>query len=379
MIVGVLGAGQLGRMLGLAAAPLGIATRYYDDANATSPAPPAACIGPVTSGKFDDFAALDGFAAGCDVITYEFENVPVAAAEHLNRSRPVWPPPGALRAAQDRVVEKAFFRDAGTGVPGFAAVDSLADLERAVKDLGTPAILKTRRMGYDGKGQTTVRTPEGASAALAKLTAGRSAGQPADLIVEAFVPFLRELSVIGVRGADGAMAFYPVVQNFHESGILAESVAPAAALPLKMQEAAETIARRAMGGLGYVGVLAIELFELIDGRLLVNEMAPRVHNSGHWTIEGAVTSQFENHMRAVAGLPLGSTAAVGCSLMLNAIGEMPDAATVLRVPNAHLHDYGKSPRPGRKVGHVTVCREDYEGVIAALEHLRDLVPFKVDA
>lgn len=378
MIVGVLGAGQLGRMLGLAAAPIGIATRFYDEANGAA-ALPAACIGPVTTGKFDDLAALDRFAAGCDVITYEFENVPVAAAEHLAKSKPVWPPPAALRAGQDRVVEKAFFRDSGAAVPGFAPVDSLADLERAVKQLGTPAILKTRRMGYDGKGQATVRSAESVQAAFAKLAGGRPAGQPADLILEAFVPFVRELSIIGVRGCNGATAFYPVVQNWHEHGILAQSVAPAAGMLPGVQEAAEAIAKKALESLGYVGVLAIELFEVLDQRLIVNEMAPRVHNSGHWTIEGAVTSQFENHMRAVAGLPLGSTANVGRSIMFNAIGEMPDRAAVLRVPNAHLHDYGKSPRPGRKVGHVTVLREDYEGIVSEMEHLRSIVPFKVDA
>jgi len=379
MIVGVLGAGQLGRMLGLAAAPLGIATRFYDDANATSP---AACIGPVTAGKFDDFAALDRFASGCDVITYEFENVPVAAAEHLAKSKPVWPPPGALRVAQDRVVEKSFFRDLGAAVPGFAPIDNATDLTRAIEQLDTPAILKTRRLGYDGKGQTTVRTPADAPAALAKLTgeaAGAPTGRPADLILEAFVGFVRELSIIAVRGQDGAMVFYPVTQNWHQHGILAESMAPAAGMLPGVQDAAEAIARRAMESLGYVGVLAIELFEVVNQRLVVNEMAPRVHNSGHWTIEGAVTSQFENHMRAVVGLPLGSTAPIGRSLMLNAIGEMPDAAAVLRVPNAHLHDYGKAARPGRKVGHVTVRREDYEGLLAVLEHLRPIVPFTVEA
>jgi 5-(carboxyamino)imidazole ribonucleotide synthase len=385
MIVGVLGAGQLGRMLGLAAAPLGISVRFYDEPAASGAAAPAVCIGPVAHGRFDDFAALDHFSAGCDAITYEFENVPVAAAEHLARSKPVWPPPGALRVAQDRVIEKSFYRDLGAGVPRFVAVDRAEDAGAAAEAVGTPCVLKTRRMGYDGKGQALVRTGADMAGAITRLGQGRAAGG-LDLIAEAFVPFAREVSILGVRGRDGAVAFYPLVQNRHQHGILAESVAPALGTTPAMQAHAQDIARRAMDRLGYVGVLAIELFELPDGTLLVNEMAPRVHNSGHWTIEGAVTSQFENHMRAVAGLPLGSTAMVGdtgrggvLAAMLNAVGRMPDAARVLSEPDVHVHDYGKSGRPGRKVGHVTVRRGDYESLSAAIAHLRPLVPFEVEA
>jgi 5-(carboxyamino)imidazole ribonucleotide synthase len=381
MIVGVLGAGQLGRMLGLAAAPLGVQTRFYDDIGAMETAP-AACVGPVTAGKFDDLVALDRFSAPCDVVTYEFENVAVAAAEHLAKSKPVWPPPGALRAAQDRVVEKTFFRDlkaGGVGVPAFAPVDTPGELSGAIDALGAPAVLKTRRMGYDGKGQVVVRSRDDAGAAFGRLTGARPNG-PGGMILEEFVAFARELSILGVRGRDGSTAFYPLVQNHHRHGILSESVAPAPGLAPGVQEAAEGVARRAMEALGYVGVLAIELFELPLGRLLVNEMAPRVHNSGHWTIEGAMTSQFENHVRAVCGLPLGSTAPVGgCSLMLNAVGEMPDAPAVLRVPDAHLHDYAKAPRAGRKVGHVTVRRPDHAAIGAVRDRLRSIVPFKVDA
>ncbi len=342
MIVGILGGGQLGRMLGLAGIPLGATLRFFEPASDA----PAAVVGAIIGGSYDDEAALLHFVEGVDVVTYEFENVPVAAARFLAERLPVFPPPVALETAQDRLVEKQFFRDLGIPTPPFAAVDSRDDLVAAVETLGLPAVLKTRRMGYDGKGQMVLRTA--ADVDQAWETLGTT-----PLILEGFVAFRRELSILAVRGRTGETAFYPLVENHHREGILRRSNAPAPDVSTASQTAAESYARRALDALGYVGVLAIELFET-DDALIVNECAPRVHNSGHWTIEGAATSQFENHMRAVLGLPLGSTALRGTSVMLNIIGEHPNSAAVLATPDTHLHLYGKSERPGRKLGHITV-------------------------
>jgi 5-(carboxyamino)imidazole ribonucleotide synthase len=264
--------------------------------------------------------------------------------------RPVWPPPAALEAAQDRLAEKQLFTKVGLSVPAYAAVDSLAGLDDALERLGTPAVLKTRRLGYDGKGQAIIRDP------LLAEDAWRSVGE-VPCLLEALVEFDRELSIVAARGSDGATVCYPLVENHHADGILRRTIAPAPALSPALQGAAEDHVHSVMAELGYVGVLAIELFQ-VGHSLLGNEMAPRVHNSGHWTIEGAETSQFENHLRAVCGLPLGSTDAIGLSALVNLIGEMPDRAAVLEIPGAHLHDYGKEPRPGRKLGHITVRAAD---------------------
>jgi 5-(carboxyamino)imidazole ribonucleotide synthase len=340
VIVGILGGGQLGRMLALAGYPLGLRFRVLDPAADG----PASQVAPQVVAAYDDEAALARFAHGLDVVTYEFENVPVAAARALARHLPVDPAPDVLEAAQDRLVEKQTFEALGIPTPAFAAVDGRDSLDAAVARLGLPAVLKTRRGGYDGKGQVVLRVPADLDAAWAAL-----GGAP--LILEAFVPFGRELSVIAVRGRDGDVQVYPLVENWHGGGILRVSRAPAGDDRLAAEAAG--FARRLLDRFGYVGVLAIELFE-VGGRLLANEMAPRVHNSGHWTIEGAETSQFENHVRALAGLPLGSTAARGHAGMLNLIGGHPEPARLLAVPGAHVHLYGKSPRPGRKLGHVTV-------------------------
>jgi 5-(carboxyamino)imidazole ribonucleotide synthase len=254
-----------------------------------------------------------------------------------------------LAIAQDRVSEKGFFQSLGVPVPAFAAVDSASDFERALEQIGLPAVLKTTRFGYDGKGQAILRNRQDAESAWRRL-----AGRP--LILEQFVPFERELSILSVRSRSGETAFYPLVENEHRDGMLRRTTAPAPGVVPEQQSRAELYARRALEALDYVGVLAIELFQL-GGELLVNEMAPRVHNSGHWTIEGAQTSQFENHLRAIAGLALGPTGAVGCSEMWNLIGTLPDVERVLAVAGAHLHLYGKKPRPNRKLGHITVCAE----------------------
>jgi 5-(carboxyamino)imidazole ribonucleotide synthase len=261
----------------------------------------------------------------------------------------VWPPPRALEVSQDRVVEKQFLEFAGVPVAPWRPIGSRVELTRALAELGCPAVLKTRRLGYDGKGQHVIHEATEVEEAWARLGA-------APLILEGFVRFDRELSILAARGQDGATVCYPLVENLHADGILRRSAAPAPGVSPTLQAVAEGHARRVLETLDYVGVLAIELFQVGD-RLLANEMAPRVHNSGHWTIEGAETSQFENHLRAVAGLPLGGTAPRGASVMLNLIGTLPDTAAILAIPGAHLHLYGKAPRPGRKLGHVTLCAE----------------------
>jgi 5-(carboxyamino)imidazole ribonucleotide synthase len=352
--VGVLGGGQLGWMLARAGDPLGIRCRFLDP----SPEAPAGRAGELVLGAYDDPAALDRFADGLALVTYEFENVPVSSAQRLAARARVFPPPQALEASQDRLSEKRFLESAGIPVAPWRPVGSLAELERTVAELGCPAVLKTRRLGYDGKGQHVIRAPGDVARAWAQLGA-------APLVLESFVRFDRELSILAVRGQDGATACYPLVENLHAGGILRRSLAPAPGVTPALQGRAEEHVRRVLETLDYVGVLAVELFQVGD-RLLANEMAPRVHNSGHWTIEGAETSQFENHLRAVAGLPLGTTGARGVSTMLNLIGALPDPAAVLAVPGAHLHLYGKGPRPGRKLGHVTLRADDR----AALDRLR---------
>jgi len=351
--IGILGAGQLGRMLALAGARLGIQCACYDQS-------PDACAGqvaPLTVGGWMDLERLDAFAAGVDVVTYEFENVPVEAAEHVARRVPVYPPPGALRVCQDRLEEKTLFRKLGAETPAFEAVGTLDELRGALERVGLPAVVKTRRDGYDGKGQAVVRHGSEAAGVWERLGGGAGAGRT-PLIVEAFVAFEREVSIIAVAGRDGSRAFYPLTENRHEGGILRVSRAPAGGGGGGgggLQRTAEALAGRALGAMNYVGVLAIELFE-VRGHLLCNEMAPRVHNSGHWTIEGSATSQFENHIRAVAGLPLGSTAMAAegaCAGMVNLIGTAPALERLCGVKGVSVHMYGKEPRAGRKIGHVS--------------------------
>src|SRR6202163_1415627 len=334
-------------MLALAGYPLGLHFRFFDP----SPEAPVGRIASRVTAEFTDEAALEKFANGLELVTYEFENVPVAAARFLAERVPVFPPPDALEAAQDRLREKQLFQKLGIPATEFAAVANPAGLDAAVKTIGLPAILKTCRLGYDGKGQWILRTAEDVASAKSRLAVAGSAAKHdgAAFILERVLPFPRELSVLAVRGRTGETAVYPLVENHHRGGILRLALAPAPRLDSAIQRAAEEAARRVSESLQYVGVLAIEFFEH-NGRLLANEMAPRVHNSGHWTIEGAVTSQFENHLRAVMGLPLGSTNAIGCSAMLNLIGDVPDSAEVLAVRDAHLHLYGKSARAGRKLG-----------------------------
>jgi 5-(carboxyamino)imidazole ribonucleotide synthase len=346
MMVGILGGGQLGRMLALAGIPWGLRFRVLEPAREAATDPVADRV----AGEYEDYAALADFVRGLDVVTYEFENVPVATARWLAERLPVYPPPDALAVAQDRFHEKTFFARQGIPVPAFRAIEARADFDAALAEVGLPAVLKTRRFGYDGKGQVVLRETADAEAAWQLL-----GGRP--LILEQFVPFDREVSVLAVRGRDGATAFYPLVENEHRQGILFRSLAPAPDVTAELQAQAERYALGALEALDYVGVLAIEFF-VIGGRLLANEMAPRVHNSGHWTIEGAETSQFENHLRAVLGWPLGNAAPFGHSAMYNLIGSTAEPRDVLAVEGVHLHLYGKAPRPGRKLGHITVHAPD---------------------
>jgi 5-(carboxyamino)imidazole ribonucleotide synthase len=366
MTIGILGGGQLGYMLALAGYPLGLHFRFLDP----SPEAPVGRIAQRVTADYRDEAALEKFASGLELVTYEFENVPVDAAKFLAERVPVFPPPAALEAAQDRISEKQLFQKLGIASTEFVPIEKRADIEQALENIGLPAVLKTCRMGYDGKGQWILKSFEDVTRAKEGLSDElfRGAKQGAPLILERFVSFTRELSLIAVRSRAGETVFYPLVENHHRSGILRLSLAPAPRLEPAIQSSAEDAARRVLESLNYVGVLAIEFFEC-NGRLIANEMAPRVHNSGHWTIEGAVTSQFENHLRAVLGLPLGVAALTGHSAMLNLIGELPEASEVLAIPDTHLHLYGKSPRPGRKIGHLTVRAASPERLSMRLSEL----------
>jgi 5-(carboxyamino)imidazole ribonucleotide synthase len=359
MKIGILGGGQLGRMLALAGLPLGLKFRAFD----ISPEAPAGQVCELVVGPYEDERALERFAAGLDLVTYEFENIPVRSVHFLAERVSVLPSPRALERSQDRLTEKNFLRDLGIPTPLFAEINSCKELETALQKMGFPAILKTRRLGYDGKGQYVIRVPRDADLAWNAL-------QREALLLESSVPFDRELSLVSVRGRDGVIACYPLVENHHRDGILRKSLAPAPHLTKALQKQAERAATCVLKALQYVGVLTIEFFEL-HGKLVANEMAPRVHNSGHWTIEGAETSQFENHWRAILGLPLGSTQAKDYSAMINLIGTLPATEEILSVPNAHLHLYGKAPRPGRKLGHLTLCASTHKKREAKLRNLSD--------
>jgi 5-(carboxyamino)imidazole ribonucleotide synthase len=360
--IGVLGAGQLGRMMALAGYPLGQRFVFLDPGAESS----AGHVGSLTVGAYDDEERLSELARKCEVVTYEFENVPVRAARFLNELVPVFPPPSALEVSQDRLDEKRFFDRLGIKTPPYAAIASRDELESAVQHIGLPAIVKTRRFGYDGKGQMVMRSSADVARAWEALGA-------ASLIVEALVPFEREVSILSARSKRGEMRFWPLVDNRHEQGILRLSTPKTDVWTPELQARAERYATEVSQALDYVGVLALELF-LKDGELLANEMAPRVHNSGHWTIEGSETSQFENHVRAILGLPLGSTRMIGHSAMVNAIGRLPYREAILAIDGAHLHAYGKEPSPGRKLGHVTVRAKSAEELEATVARVLALTP-----
>jgi 5-(carboxyamino)imidazole ribonucleotide synthase len=360
-VVGVLGGGQLGQMLGLAGVPLGLGFVFLEP----GPEAPAATVGRHIRAAYDDRRALDELAAASDVVTYEFENVPADPLGPLAARMKLHPSIEALELAQDRLLEKQALEKAGVPVATYEEASSQEELEHAVARVGFPAVVKTRRMGYDGKGQLVVRDRAAAAGAFDQLGS-------APLIVESLVRFERELSVVAVRGEDGIVFCYPVIENRHRGGILRLSLAPAPDLDGALDHLAKSYARSLMHGLGYVGVLALELFQ-VGPDLVANEFAPRVHNSGHWTIEGAECSQFENHLRAILGLPLGSTEARGHCAMVNLIGSAPPLRSMASITEAHIHLYGKRARPGRKVGHVTVCTSDADGRDRLLEKVRGAV------
>ena len=340
--VGIVGAGQLGRMMALAGYPLGIRCSFLD----TSAQAPAAQVAPILVGPLEDPALLEKLALQSDVLTFDWENIAGRALAPLEALTRVRPPRAALEVSQDRLHEKALFRRLRIPVAAHAAVDSRKDLERAAAELGLPGVLKTRRLGYDGKGQLVIERRDGIEQAWSMLGAE-------GLIYEKFQPFSREVSIVGARSQPGEIVCYPLSVNTHAGGILRYGLAPFAHRAL--ERSARVYLKRVMRALEYVGVLAIEFF-VVKGRLIANEMAPRVHNSGHWTIEGCATSQFENHLRAICDLPLGSTRALGHTAMINFLGEMPDRERLLGIEGLAFHDYGKAPRPGRKLGHCTVLR-----------------------
>ncbi len=338
--VGIVGAGQLGRMLALAGIPLGLHCVFLDrglDA-------PGAEVAPILVGDLQDPRLLAELASKSDVLTFDWENVPAPALAALGGDVLIRPAPAALEASQDRLREKALFSRLKIPVTPHAAIDSREELDRALRRLGLPGVLKTRRLGYDGKGQFVIRRAGDVDPACAALGC-------TDLIYEKFQAFSLEVSIIGARAPSGECVYYPLSANTHADGILHYCIAPYRNASLERQ--ARRYLRRVMEALDYVGVLAIEFF-VVGGKLLANEMAPRVHNSGHWTIEGCVTSQFENHLRAICGLPLGSTRSLGAAAMINFLGTMPDRGRLLQIDGLAYHDYGKSPRPGRKLGHCTI-------------------------
>jgi 5-(carboxyamino)imidazole ribonucleotide synthase len=347
MTLGIVGAGQLGRMLAIAGYPLGLDFLFLDPAED----PPGAALAPQLKGPFDDRRLLNELARRCEIVTFDWENVSVTALRKLTSRVRICPPLTALAASQDRVSEKRLFERLKIPTTRWRAVGSLQQLRRAVADIGLPGVLKTRRMGYDGKGQSVLQSHAELESAWQQLGA-------VPLLYEERVAFSHEVSIIGARSLHGEVAIYPLIGNVHSQGILRVTRAPYG--PPAWQKLAERYLARVLEHFHYVGILAIEFF-VQRGRLIANEMAPRVHNSGHWTIEGAQTSQFENHLRAILGLPLGVTQARGHCAMVNLIGTMPPLNVLLAHKGLHVHDYAKTPRPGRKLGHCTlVARSRYD-------------------
>ncbi|WP_119396183.1 5-(carboxyamino)imidazole ribonucleotide synthase [Salinibius halmophilus] len=358
MRIGIVGGGQLGRMMALAARPMNVEFTFID------PAPDACAqsFGVHLQCDYDDDFAIEELINTCDAVTFEFENVPPAAVAKLAEHLPAHPNAKALQTARDRWHEKSMFIELGIPVPKLATIDSEQDLQQALATVGLPAVLKTRTMGYDGKGQKVLRSEADVAGSYIEL------GE-VPLIMEGFVDFDHEVSIVAVRSRSGEVSAWPITQNEHRQGILHCS-RPVAAHPLQAQAA--DYASRVMQHLDYVGVMAFEFFVTADG-LLANEIAPRVHNSGHWTIEGAVTSQFANHVRAIAGLPIGSTERLAPCAMLNVIGGWPDIEAILSVPGASWHDYGKDARAGRKIGHITVVAESESELDERLAQLEPLL------
>ena len=357
MVIGILGGGQLARMLALAGHPLGLKFIVLEPATDAC----SAVVAEQIIGQYDDETKLLELAEKADIVTFEFENVPAESVALLTDKVPCYPPANALAVAQDRLNEKTLFRKLNIETPPFTAVDSLDELQLAMQSIGYPAVLKTRREGYDGKGQAVLRSKD-------DLDSGWQAimGKPA--IVEGFVPFDREVSIIAARSVSGEIAYYPLTENQHHEGILRTSLATEND---PQQGLAEQYICALMNEMNYVGILALELFQ-VGERLLVNECAPRVHNSGHWTQDGTSCCQFENHLRAICDLPLGSTRPTGHSAMVNLIGKLPVTNNVLSQADAHLHLYDKAPRSGRKIGHINLCSTDqatFQQQLSALQKM----------
>lgn len=380
--IGILGGGQLGMMLAQAALPLGYRCVFLED----SPNCPASLYGQVYTSE-----QLEAFVEAAEVFTLEFENTPVKTVEWIKQlseagtKQGMYPPPHALEVAQDRLKEKTLFNQLGIQTVPFMSVSCKSELQTACEQLGLPLVLKTSRGGYDGKGQYVLKSDADIDSAWAELGAavtgkGKLAPIPAPLIAEGFIHFNREVSIIAVRGADGSIRSYDLVENHHHQGILAKTQAPAVGTS-HLLETAQSAIETLMTHLDYVGVMALELFVSKDSEgkdiLLANEIAPRVHNSGHWSIEGAVTSQFENHIRAVVGLPLGDTDNVHPSIMVNVLGQYPNVAEVLAIDGAHYHGYHKEERDERKIGHITLMPTDVAHLDPALERLVQVLPNKV--
>lgn len=357
MKVGILGGGQLARMIALSGYPLDLEFIILDPSDAAG----AVGLGEHLHGDYNDQILLAELAEKADVVTYEFENVPADVAAFLADHTQVYPAPNALAVSQDRLHEKEFFHKLGIPTAHYAAISSLDDLQQAMEHIGYPAILKSRRMGYDGKGQVILKSAD-------QLADAWKAVEGVDCVVEGFVNFQREVSIIAARRPKGELVFYPLSENVHDKGILRVSEC---CLDDKLQQQAEEYVSKLLDALDYVGVIALELFD-VNGTFIANEFAPRVHNSGHWTIEGAETSQFENHLRAILDLPLGSTKARGYTGMVNFIGGLPAAASVLDISHAHHHLYAKSPRKGRKVAHATVRSDNREQYSQSLQALVEL-------
>ena len=358
--IGIFGGGQLGRMMAQAALPLNIQCTFFE-ANTDCP---SAALGQVISTQAEN--GLQDFIVSADVFSLEFENTPLADVDVLTQQKDVHPPRQALAIAQHRLSEKALFDELAIPVAPYKAVTSLDELKVAIAELGLPIVLKTSRGGYDGKGQFVLRTADQIEQAWAEL------GPAGELIAESFVTFSREVSIIAVRGIDGDVKTWALAENHHHDGILSHSIVPAPN-SVDLQPVAQDYITRLLNHLNYVGVLTLELF-VTDKGLYANEMAPRVHNSGHWSIEGSICSQFENHIRAVAGLPLGSTEVVRPTVMVNIIGQYPKSEDVLALNGAHLHLYKKTEREGRKIGHITLMPNDSAELVTLCRQLAKILP-----
>jgi len=366
--IGVLGAGQLGRMLALAGYPLELDFHFYDTSGS-----PSVGLGEITidtDAKLDN-PELASFIKSVDVVTYEFEHLPLALTQHIEKQTTLYPPSKSIQVCQNRAEEKALFTKLGIPTPKYHIINSEDELRSAVSDLGCPVVAKTTTEGYDGKGQFVIRSAEQCEEAWK--TIGQTENGHITLIAEAFVNFQRELSIIAVRSPDDNMAVYPLAENDHHEGILRYSTAPATNVKTEIAEQATQYIKELMHELGHVGILTLELFETENGPM-ANEMAPRVHNSGHWSIEGAPCSQFENHLRAVSGLPLGNTEANRPTCMINIIAEKGDINSIMTLPYAHVHLYGKEERPGRKLGHITVQADNMEELKWRVQNVASFLP-----